>query len=54
MRKLTIGFVFMLAIVGLPAISSALGLEPVTVPEPATALLLAAAGFGLAGLARKR
>jgi len=52
MRKLIIGFVFVLAIIGAPVISSALGLEPVTVPEPTTALLLAAGGAGLVSVAR--
>jgi len=46
--------IFILSVIAVPAIGSATGLEPVTVPEPATALLLAAGGLGLAGLATRK
>jgi len=54
MKKLTIGFIFAVAVIGVPAISSAIGLEPVPMPEPATALLLAAGGVGVAALSKKK
>jgi hypothetical protein len=54
MKNLTTGFIFLLAVVGLPSISAAVIGEPVPVPEPATALLLAAGGFGVFSLARRK
>jgi hypothetical protein len=54
MKKLTIGCIFALAVIGVPAISSAIGLEPVPVAEPTTALLLAAGGVGVAALTKKK
>jgi hypothetical protein len=54
MKKLTIGFIFGLALIGVPRITLAIGLEPVPMPEPATAILLAAGGVGVAVLRRKK
>ena len=54
MKATSIGIIFILAVIAVPAISFAVGLEPVTVPEPGTALLLAAGGFGLVHLARRK
>jgi hypothetical protein len=54
MKTLTIGFIFALDFIGVPRITLAIGLEPVPMPEPATALLLAAGGVAVAVLRRKK
>jgi hypothetical protein len=54
MKKLTIGFIVALALIGVPRTTLAIGLEPVPMPEPATALLLTAGGLGVAVLRRKK
>ena len=54
MKNIRFGLLFLVALIGTPAMAAAIGLEPVPVPEPATALLLAASGLGLAGLVRRK
>jgi PEP-CTERM motif-containing protein len=54
MRSFTIGALLLLAIFAAPGLALANAPEVVTVPEPATALLLTAGSLGALLLARSR
>ena len=54
MRSFTIGALLLLAILGAPGVALATAPEVVTVPEPATALLLTAGSLGAFALTRSR
>lgn len=52
MNNLSTAFLFVVAVLAVPAVCSAV--EAVSVPEPATSLLVAAGSLGVLGLARFR
>ena len=52
MKTLSTVFLFVVAVLAVPAVCSAV--EPINVPEPATSLLIAAGSLGVVGLARLR